>query len=81
MVTRDGLVGIRHHNSNPAVFEVAGRGYSWSPKYQVSLGWVAEVDVPAVLAVKVAGCCGLDKHKFSLANDFDVSIWETGHLP
>lgn len=80
-VIRNGQVAIQHWNSNPASVEVGGKIYSWVPKYNVSLAWVDEADVPYVLSIKVQACCGVNRGKFVESNENNVSIWETGHLP
>lgn len=66
----DGLVAIRHWNSNPSQYTTT--------KYNVSLGWVKEGDLPLILAIKTNVCCGQTKPKFTLANELDVRIFNTG---
>jgi hypothetical protein len=86
MVIRDGKVALQHHNSNPATIQLEGtdKAYSFSPKNNVSLGWVDEEYLPRVLNIKTKACdCdgGRMKPKFFVASDINVSIHETGHLP
>ena len=68
----EGLVGIRNWTSNPTMYT--------TPSHNVSLGWVAEDDLPKILAIKVRACCGFDRIQFHLANENDIQIWTNGHL-
>jgi hypothetical protein len=68
-----GLVAIRNMNSNPSKYT--------RPQHNVSLGWVAEDKLPQILAERVRSCCGNTRLKYHLANENDVSIFNTGHLP
>lgn len=74
-----GQVCVKHFNSNGTGHQVNGHTYTWIPKYNVSLAWVEEADVPNLLSVMINACCGHTGHKFSLANANDVSIHDTGH--
>lgn len=79
----DELVAIRHYNSNGATVRMAEDGtvYSWVPRSAVSLAWVQEKHVGALLAVQAKICCGKKANKFQLANEMSVSVWETGDRP
>lgn len=79
----DGLVALKHYNSNPATvrMEVDGTTYSFSPKMSVSLAWVKPEHLDALLTVKAKICCGKQANKFRLANEMDVSVWTVGERP
>lgn len=75
----DGLIAVRHYNSNPATIQAGESMYSFVPQYGVSLGWIKEEDLGKVFTIKTAACCGKSQLKFSLANQNDVSVWREGH--
>ena len=84
MIVRDGKIAVQHFNSNPITIQVEGTNitYSWTPKNNVSLGWVDEQYLPRVLDIKTKACnCdnGRMKPRFFVASDINVSIHETGH--
>ena len=66
----EGLVAIRHWNSNPSEYT--------QPRYNVSLGWVKEEDLPRILVIRTNTCCNNTRIKFHLASELDVKIWNTG---
>ena len=78
----EGLVAIEHYNTNGASvhMDATGNDYVWTPSYNVSLAWVREEDVPALLAVRTRACCNQTKNKFRLAGELNVKIWQTGHM-
>ena len=78
----EGLVAIEHYNSNGANvhMDATGHDYTWTPQYNVSLAWVKEEDVPAILAVRTRVCCGHTGNKFRLAGEMNVRIWQTGRM-
>ena len=79
----DGLVAVQHFNTNPATIkiEASGNVYSFVPQHNVSLGWIREEDLGSVLKVMARVCCGKTAVKFHLANELNVSIWQTGDRP
>lgn len=86
MITRDGKIAVQHHNTNPITIQVEGtdKTYSFTPKNNVSLGWVDEQYLPRVLNIKVKSCnCenGAMKPRFFVASDINVSLHETGQYP
>lgn len=86
MIVRDGKVAVQHVTSNPITIQVEGtdKTYSFSPRHNVSLGWVDEMYLPRVLSIKTKSCdCnnGATKPRFFVASDINTSLWETGHLP
>ena len=86
MIVRDGKVAVQHYNSNPTTIQVEGtdKAYSFSPKNNVSLGWVDEAYLPRVLSIKTKSCnCnnGAMKPRFFVASDINVSLHETGRYP
>lgn len=73
---------LRHYNSNGTAVEINGNAYVFTPKYNVSLCEnIPDEDAEVILKIKANLCCGATKLKFRIANDNDVSIWHTGHLP
>jgi hypothetical protein len=84
MIIRDGKVAVQHVTSNPITIQVEGTNmtYSWTPRNNVSLGWVDEQYLPRVLGIKTKSCdCdgGRMKPRFFVASDINVNIHETGH--
>ncbi len=79
----DGLIALRHYNSNPATvkMEVDKSLYSFVPRLSVSLAWVKPEHVNALLQTQAKICCGKQANKFRLANEMDVGLWETGTRP
>lgn len=76
----DGLIAVRHYTSNPTDVAIGATVYHFRPAYNVSLGWVREEDIEAVLNIKANICCGSVANKFRLANQNDVNIHTTGHV-
>ena len=73
---------LRHYNSNGTAVEIRGNTYVFTPKYNVSLCEnIPDDDAEIMLKIKANLCCGATKLKFRIANDNDISIWHTGHLP
>ena len=73
---------LRHYNSNGTAVELEGRVYRFVPKYNVSLCEnIPDEDADKILQIRANVCCGKSQPKFRIANDNDVSIWHTGHLP
>ena len=86
MVTRNGLVALQHHNSNPSRrFEVGGTEYQAYPQHNVSLVWIPEQYAEIVvnspqLKTKACNCNnGVMKQIFQYAPEANVNIHETGH--
>lgn len=79
MVEEDGKIAIRHWNSNPVAQVVNGNLYHFVPQYGASIAWVLPEDVPAMLDIKAAICCGVKKSKFDYATETAVKVWKTGH--
>lgn len=78
MIVRGGMVALVHHNSNGSNEEVNGNVYLFRPQYAISMAWVKEQDVPALLAKRVKGCCGITPPKYAYASERQVKVYETG---
>lgn len=84
----DGLVALRHYNSNPSrPIQVGERTYQAFPQHNISLVWVNEEDVDTILnsplaRTKVCNCGGgVSQPLFHLANELDVVLFNTGDRP
>jgi hypothetical protein len=84
----EGKVALKHHNSNPSrPIQIGDTIYQASPQHNISLMWVDESHVDKILnspELKTKGCnCGggVTKPLFSLANELDVSLFNTGDRP
>lgn len=83
MITRDddGYVALRYYQNNPKYFSRKGREYVVSVQFNTALLYVHPDDVDSFLNLE-GGCCGQKvKRVFWLANENDISIFNTGHLP
>jgi hypothetical protein len=78
-VTNDaGQIAIRYYQTIPKVVTVNKHDYVFVSKHNVSLSWVAEDDVFALLNM-TGGCCGnKTKGIFKLASLTNVNLWRTG---
>lgn len=88
VVERDGLVALRHHNSNPSrPIQVGDKVYQSLPQHNISMMWVPIADAEKILnspenKTKVCDCNGgVSKPLFHYANTLDVSLFETGDRP
>lgn len=76
----DGKVAIRYKEPIPKYATVNGHEYVFSARFSVSLAWVDENDVPALLAAppKRSCCGGGAGSMFSLANQASINCWTDG---
>jgi hypothetical protein len=78
-VTReDGYVAVQHIITNPTNTSISGTVYVFSPKFNVSLAWVAPEHLDKVLSVKAdrgCNCGGVKKNKFLLSSMINVNLW------
>ena len=79
VVRFDTYVAVQHRNSNPASHKIGHTIYSFAPRYNVSLAWVAPEHLPSILAEMARICCGKTSKKFFLAGVVNVNIWYTGN--
>jgi hypothetical protein len=75
VVREDGYVGLQHRNSNGAMEKVGDTAYTWIPKYNVSLCWVAPEHVDFLLRAMAKICCGKRSKKFFLASLINTNLW------
>ena len=81
MVRNDeGLVAVRHWNSNPSIEVISGNTYNFTPQYGASIAWVHEQNVPHLLTLRVNICCNQTKLKYFLPDEQQVRVWQTGRL-
>ena len=78
MIIENGNVAIRRIPARPALIKVHGTEYLFRIQHNISLCWVKEADVPAVLAIK-QGCCGGAKRQvFHYADQTHINRWNDG---
>lgn len=73
----DGKVAVRYYQPVPKYVQINGKDYVCSVQRGVSLVFVPEEDVPALLGY-LGGCCGGGKHVFSLAHQEAYNVYERG---
>ena len=76
----DGLVAVRHWNSNPSAELVNETMYHFTPQFGASIGWVKEEHIPYLLSLKAKICCGMTKAKYFIPDEQQVRVWKTGRL-
>ena len=75
----DGFTAVKHYNSNPTSARVMGMDYYFTPRANISMAWVQNDHVDAMLSIKKSTCCGNKKHpKFRIANEDDIRRWING---
>ena len=71
----DGYTAMKYFQPMPQNVKVGENVYHFEPKKNISMAWVKDEHVNAVLSL-VKVCCGGNKtHPYRLANDSDVRIW------
>ena len=78
VVREDGYVGMQHRNTNPTSHKIGKVVYSFVPRHNVSLCWVAPEHVQQMLSEVAQICCGKTSKKFFLAGIVNVGLHETG---
>jgi len=78
VIRDDGYVALQHRNSNGAQHKAGDTIYTWAPKHNVSLCWVAPEHVQFLLGEMARICCGKTSKKFFLAGIINVNLWEKG---
>jgi hypothetical protein len=76
-----GKIAVIAYNSNPRTESLRGVIIRFIPAHGISLAWVEEDDIPALLAIKYKSCnCGGGnyKPKYSIASVNAVSVWKNG---
>lgn len=73
----NGKVACRYYEPVPKLVKINGVDYVCSVRHGVSLIFVDEKDVPAVLAFE-GGCCGGKRKVFSLCSEHAYKIFDTG---
>jgi len=70
---------IKYRTSNQKLIQLSnGHEYVFTSSANISLAWVEDDDVPAVLAI-THNCCGNNKKPaFFLANESDIRRWTNG---
>jgi len=80
MIKNDvGEVAIRYSEPVNKYVMVGKHEYVFIPVRGISLAWVAEESVDALLGMRQEGCCGARGKRFFLANDEAVNLWLYGH--
>jgi len=77
----DGKIAVQHVNTNGANISVDGTPYTFTPKHNVSLAWIAPEHLDRVLAADGSGCnCGgVKKKKFSLSSTINTNLHVYGN--
>jgi hypothetical protein len=73
----NGLVAVKYHQPIPKLLHIGDVSYYFDCRFGVSLAFVPEHVVPALLA-QIGGCCGGKKHIISLASQVSYSHWKDG---
>lgn len=73
----DGKVAMRYEQPAPKAVQVNGKTIVFDSKFGVSLAFVDESDVQALLDF-YGGCCGGKKHIFTLASSQAYSHYQDG---
>lgn len=71
-------VPIMSRVATPRHIVVGKNVYDFRVQHNVSLAWVEDQDVQAVLKIK-GGCCNHQNSLFRLANERVVKVWTEGH--
>jgi len=79
MIKNDsGQVAIAHYQPSPKVVTVNGKSIAFVTQHAVSMAWVDEEDVTALLAIKKTCCGGSMNPMFRYATQGQVNVWTTG---
>lgn len=73
-----GGVAVRFSEPIQKYVMVGKHEYVFTPRKSVSIAWVAEEDVDALLGTRQSGCCGAQGKRFFLANEESVNLWLHG---
>lgn len=74
----EGKVVLRYKDPMPKTIRIGNKDYFFDSKFGVSLGFVDEADVPALLDY-VKTCCGGNKTQpITLASEVAYSHWKDG---
>ena len=73
----DGKVALRYFQPVPKYVSVEGKQYIFDVRHAISLIFVPEEEVPALLGV-LGGCCGQKRPVISLATSVQYSHWLDG---
>jgi len=73
-----GGVAVRFSEPIQKYVMVGKHEYVFTPRKSVSIAWVAEEDVDALLGMRQSGCCGAQGKRFFLANEESVNLWLHG---
>lgn len=71
-------VALAYYQPSPKMVTVGKTAYVFVPQHAVSMAWVEEKDVSALLAMKKECCGGNLNPMFRYATDGQVRTWTTG---
>jgi hypothetical protein len=71
-------VAIAHYQPSPKMVTVGKKGIVFVAQHAVSMAWVDEEDVAAILAMKKTCCGGSQNPMFRYATEGQVRVWTTG---
>jgi len=74
----NGEIALRYSEPVNKYVQVGRHEYVFTPRKSVSIAWVAEEDVDALLGTRQSGCCGAQGKRFFLANEESVNLWLHG---
>ena len=71
-------VAIAYYQPSPKMVTVGKKGIVFVAQHAVSMAWVDEEDVAAILAMKKVCCGGSESPMFRYATEGQVRVWTTG---
>lgn len=78
MIFRDGSAAIRRIPPRGKLITVRGTEYLFRIQHDISLCWVKEKDVGAILAIREGCCGGIRRQVYHPADETHVRRWESG---
>lgn len=78
-INDQGQVAVRQFRQSERLVEVHGNGYYFAVRASISMAWVNEDDLDAILNYTYnCNCGGTPKIGFGLASEDDVRRWTVG---
>ena len=72
------MIAVMSKIATPRNITVNGNAYSFIVKHGISLAWVDDKDLQAILKLK-GGCCNHQNNLFGMASEMAVKVWNEGH--
>lgn len=78
-INEQGQIAVRQFRQSEKLVEVHGHGYFFAVRASISLAWINEEDLEAILNYTYdCGCGGKPRIGFGLASEDDVRRWTQG---